>query len=173
MSKEVRSFSGAFTSEGKTLQGYAAIWDSPAQITEGGRSFTEVIKRGSFRTAIESKADVVATFNHDWNRPLGRTASSTLRLHEDERGLAFELDLPDHAADVREMVARGDVRGASFTFTPRRGGEVWDGSLRTLTDLYLYEIGAAVVMPAYSATSIGLRSSEHINRKRIDLLNRI
>ena len=156
--KETRSFAGGFTSDGKMLRGYAAVWDSPAHISEGGRSFTEIIKRGSFRGAIESKADVVATYNHDMNRLLGRTAAGTLRLHEDERGLAFELDLPDHAADVREMVQRGDLRGASFTFSPKKGGEQWDGNLRTLSDVFLYEIGAAVVMPAYPATSVGLRS---------------
>jgi HK97 family phage prohead protease len=164
MSKETRSYQAPFEYTGKTLRGYAAVWDSPAQITEAGRSFTEVIKRGAFRSAIESKGDVLATFNHDVSRLLGRTSAGTLRIHEDDRGLAFEIDLPDHAADVREMVQRGDLRGASFTFTPKRGGEVWDGTLRTLSDVYLYELGP-VAMPAYPATSVGLRSKwEYMSR---------
>ena len=156
MTPEKRALPGVFEYAGRTLVGYGAVFDSPAQITEGGRSFTEVVRRGAFRSAIESKGDVIATFNHDPSRLLGRTSSGTLRLHEDDRGLRFELDLPDHAADVREMVARGDLRGASFTFTPKRGGETWDGSLRTLSDVYLYELGP-VALPAYPATSVGLR----------------
>jgi HK97 family phage prohead protease len=167
---ETRSFTAPFQYEGKTLRGYAAVWDSPAQITEGGRSFTEVIKRGAFRSAVESKADIIATFNHDPSRLLGRTSAGTLRLHEDERGLAFEVDLPEHASDVREMVQRGDLKGASFTFTPKRGGETWDGNLRTINDVFLYELGP-VAMPAYPATSVGLRSNDKY-RKILDLLNR-
>jgi HK97 family phage prohead protease len=170
MATEKRALPGVFeVSAGRTLVGYGAVWDSPAQIAEGGRSFTEVIRRGAFRTAIESKGDVIATFNHDPSRLLGRTSSGTLRLHEDERGLRFELDLPDHAADVKEMVSRGDLRGASFTFSPRRGGETWDGSLRTLTDVYLYELGP-VAMPAYPATSVGLRSKVDWLQMQLDLL---
>ena len=164
---EKRSFTAPFQSEGKTLRGYAAVFNSPTEISEGGRRFTEVIKRGAFRSAIESKADIISTFNHDPNRLLGRTSAGTLRLREDDKGLLFEVDLPDHAADIKEMLERGDLQGASFTFTTRRNGEIWDGNTRTVTDVYLFELGP-VVMPAYPSTSLLLRSNDKY-RKLLEL----
>ena len=86
--------------------------------------------------------------------------------------MRFEIDLPESAADIRELAARGDIRGASFTFTPRKGGEVWNGTTRELTDVYLYELGP-VVMPAYQATSVGVRDASLTFKKmRLDLLEK-
>ncbi|OWK37895.1 Phage head maturation protease [Fimbriiglobus ruber] len=153
------------------LTGYAAVWDSPTRITEGGRSFTEVVRRGAFRSAVESKADIIATFNHDPSRLLGRTSAGTLRLHEDDRGLRFEIDLPDHASDIKEMVDRGDLNGASFTFRPKAGGDNWNGDTRELTNLFLYELGP-VAMPAYTATSLALRSKQQFRKMELDLRER-
>lgn len=161
---ETRSILSNFQHDGNRLAGYAAVWDSPAVVTENGRTFTEIVRRGAFTKAIESKADIIATFNHDAGRLLGRTASGTLRLHEDAHGLRFEVDLPASAADLKELVARGDVKGASFMFQVRKGGEAWDGSTRELRDVFLYELGP-VALPAYPATSVGLRSKDHYRRK--------
>ena len=161
MKTEQRSILGTMqATDGNRLVGYAAVFDSPTTITEQGRTFTEVIRHGAFKRAVNAAgADIIATFNHDPSRVLGRTSAGTLQLSEDGRGLRFEVQLPDHAADVREMVARGDVRGASFTFSPRPNGEKWTGTTRELTDLYVVELGP-VTMPAYRDTSVGLRSAQ-------------
>lgn len=164
MTTETRSTHSEFHNDGNRLAGYAAVWDSPAVISEAGRTFTEIVRRGAFAKAIESKADIIATFNHDTGKLLGRTASGTLRLHEDNHGLRFEIDLPASAADLKELVARGDVKGASFSFAVRKGGERWDGNTRELRDVFLYELGP-VAMPAYPATSVGLRSLDFYRRK--------
>lgn len=160
MKSEKRSIFGEVSGDGNKLVGYGAVFNSPTRISEGGRDFTEVIKPGAFRSALASNGDVVATYNHNPEKLLGRTASGTLRLQEDTKGLRFELDLPDTPTgnELRALVARGDIRGASFTFMVRRGGEAWDGSTRTLTDLHLIELGP-VTFPAYEATSVGLRSA--------------
>lgn len=168
---EQRSVLSNYNVSGRTLTGYAAVWDSPARVDQGGRSFTEVIRRGAFRGAVESKADIIATFNHDVNRLLGRTSSGTLRLHEDDRGLRFEIDLPDHANDIQEMVSRGDLNGASFTFRAKRGGDNWKGDVREVTDAFLHELGP-VVSPVYSATSLAMRSKLPLMKMRLDLASR-
>ncbi len=165
---EKRSFAAPFEYTGNRLVGYAAVFDSPTPITEGGRSFTEVIRQGAFDRAIRSGGDIIATFNHDPNRLLGRTSAGTLKLSTDGKGLRFEIDLPEHASDVREMVQRGDLKGASFTFTPRANGEKWNGNNRELTDLYLYELGP-VAMPAYRETSVGLRSRLEYMKRVLEL----
>lgn len=162
---ETRSITSSFNQDGNKLVGYCAVWNSPTVITENGRTFSEVVRPGAFRKAVESKSDIIATFNHDPNRLLGRVSSGTLSLMEDNHGLRFEVQLPEHAADIKELVQRGDLRGGSFTFSVRKNGEHWDGSTRELVDLYLHEVAPVVVMPAYGTTSVGLRSKDHYRRK--------
>lgn len=147
--------------DGRTLTGYAAVWDSPTEITQWGFRFTEVVKRGAFARTLAANADILVTLNHDPHRLLGRTSSGTAKLVEDATGLRFEVTLPEHGDGqiVRELVERGDLAGASFAFTVPDGGERWTGpTYRELVDLNLFEAGP-VVEPAYPATSLGLRSA--------------
>lgn len=171
--RETRSILGNYSTEGNRLVGYAAVWDSPTQINENGRSFTEIVRRGAFSRALASKSDIIATYNHNADALLARTSNGTLRLNEDATGLRFELDLPDTTLgrDIKTLTSSGTLNGASFTFNVRSGGDKWDGATRELRDLFLYECGP-VAQPAYSMTSLGLRSTS-INKKRLDLLNRM
>ena len=61
---------------------------------------------------------------------LARTKSGTLRLSEDSRGLAFDLDIPDTQAgrDILALAERGDIGGASFGFVAT--DEEWSGQRR-------------------------------------------
>lgn len=172
MKIESRKVSSNYTTEGNRLVGYAAVFNSPTQITEGGRSFVESVRPGAFRSALASGKDVIATFNHNPDNLLGRTSSGTLRLAEDNVGLRFELELPAFASDIRELVSRGDLNGASFSFAVRAGGEKWaDRSTRELTDLDLFELGP-VSMPAYSSTSLGMRGNIELAKLRLQLISK-
>lgn len=163
---ETRQLEASYQTDANRLVGYAAVFNKPASIYERGRRFTEIVRPGAFRQAIASGGDILCTFNHDVNRLLGRTSSGTLRLFEDSHGLRFEVDLPNSATDLKELVQRGDLRGASFTFQPRKeNGEKWSGDTRELLDVYLAELGP-VVLPAYTETSIGMRS---LNVKKLRL----
>ncbi|MDY3558117.1 HK97 family phage prohead protease [Gemmata sp. JC673] len=144
---------------GKKLRGLIA-YNAPTQIFERGKRFTEVIRPGAFRRSLASGRDVLSTFNHDVNRLLGRTSSGTLALTDTPEGLRFEVALPESAADVRELLLRGDLRGSSFFAFPHRdGGEKWTGDLRELTSLELVELGP-VVNPAYVTSTAEYRSAE-------------
>lgn len=153
-----RNHAHPLTTEGNTLVGYGSLWDVPYKVVEKDergkvKRYTEVFKRGAFRTLDN---DVFSFFDHNQTRLLGRTSAGTLRLTEDDKGLRYEVDLPNHAADVREMVERGDVRGASIQFVIRGGGEKWDGDRRSISHVALLEVGP-VIMPASPTTTAELR----------------
>src|SRR3546814_8440445 len=103
---------------GQTIAGYAAIFGETADI---GGYFRESIAKGAFAVSIASD-DVRAYFDHDRGRVLGRSSTGTLRLKEDDKGLAVEIDLPDTSdgRDVATLIQRGDVSGMSFGFRVTR-----------------------------------------------------
>jgi HK97 family phage prohead protease len=145
--------------EGQTIAGYAAVFGSTADI---GDSFREVIKAGAFSKTLQT-SDVRAYFDHDRGRVLGRVSAGSLRLKEDEKGLAVEIDLPDTSdgRDVRALLERGDLDGMSFGFVVRHDewDETSDPPTRTIHEIELREV-SVVSEPAYGDTSIALRSRE-------------
>jgi HK97 family phage prohead protease len=152
---------------GKTprLVGYAAVFDSPSQDLGG---FTEIVKPGAFTRTLKSDRDPLALVQHMPQLVLGRRSAGTLRLTQDTRGLAFEIDVPDTttARDLLVSVERGDVNGASFAFSTPKGGDVWqvrgDKVLRELRDVDLHEITVTPV-PAYSDTSVARRALQSVS----------
>lgn len=170
MTLETRSLLATYKTDGNTLTGYAAVWDSPTQLVENGRAFTEVIRQGAFSKAIASRGSIIATFNHNPDALLARTDNGTLRLMEDSHGLRFELDLPDTqlGRDIKTLTSAGTLAGASFTFNVRSGGEKWNGNTRELRDVFLYELGP-VSTPAYGATSLALRADMQLKKLRLQL----
>lgn len=162
---EKRSFTIELRKEGneenKRMVGHAAIFNEEAKI---GSSFREKIAPGAFAESVQ-KDDVRALFNHDPNYVLGRNRAGTLKMNEDDRGLAIEIDPPDtsFAKDLAISMERGDITQMSFAF--RVEGEEWeygDGEeldLRTITKAKLYDV-SPVTYPAYEGTDIGLRSHD-------------
>lgn len=142
---------------GRTIRGYAALFDS---LSEDLGGFREKIAPGAFARALREKQDVRALFNHDGNLILGRTKAGTLRMKEDRHGLAVEIDLPDSVLgkDLYASIERGDVSQMSFAF--RMVKDQWDivegQHIRTLLECDLFDV-SPVVFPAYSDTVIGVR----------------
>lgn len=142
----------------RTLIGYAAVWNSDTTI---GDYFIERIAPGAFTKAL--RGDILALYDHDMGRVLGRTKSKTLRLAEDNHGLKVEIDVPDTSDgnDLWTLVGRGDVSGMSFAF--RATKQEWDESgpmpKRTVIEAELYEV-TATANPAYPDTSLAVRSLE-------------
>ena len=154
---------------GRRIEGYAATFGAEARIG----SFVETIAPGAFRAALGG--DVLALFDHDPAKVLGRTRSGTLRLTEDSKGLAFSLDLPKTQAgrDVHELAERNDLGGMSFGFLVPDGGEQWDGERRTLRAVNLMEISVVSAWPAYPDTSLALRNRQAPLSPRSALLREI
>lgn len=145
-----------------TLRGYAAVFNSEADI---GGYFREVIAPGAFADSLT--ADVRALIDHDSGRVIGRTKAGSLRLSEDERGLAVEIDLPDTSdgRDLAALVERGDIDGMSFGFSVRK--ETWDETQdppkRTIQAVELFEV-SAVTWPAYADTELAMRSRGKVEK---------
>ncbi|NRQ15775.1 HK97 family phage prohead protease [Ensifer sesbaniae] len=144
--------------EGRKLTGYAATFNTETRILD----FHEKIAPGAFAASLRSNPDILALVDHDPSRVLARTKSGTLRLSEDERGLKFELDVPDTSAgrDVLALAARGDLGGMSFGFTVPDGGDSWAGDKRELRNVVLHEISVVQSFPAYGGTSVQARSRQ-------------
>lgn len=144
--------------EKRTLTGYAAVFNSDTDI---GGWWTERIATGAFSDTISG--DIRALIDHDTGRIIGRTKSGTLRLKQDERGLAVEIDVPNttNGNDLWELVERGDISGMSFGFrvTKQEWDETIDPPVRTIQAVELFEV-SAVAFPAYDDTEIGKRSLE-------------
>jgi HK97 family phage major capsid protein len=138
---------------GNTVHGYAAVYDV---LSEDLGGYREKIQAGAFADVLGG--DVRALLNHDANQVLGRTKAGTLRLFDEQRGLRFELDLPDSplGQNVREAVRRRDVDGASFRFEV--GSDSWAGDVRTVTRAKALTDITIATFPAYPATSIELRT---------------
>lgn len=141
------------------LQGHAAVFNQMSQDLGG---FFELIAPGAFTNTLTSR-DVRALFNHDSSVVLGRMGANTLRLAEDDTGLAFEIDTPDTTAgrDLLVSTGRGDINKMSFGF--EMVNDKWekiDGMwVRTLLEVDLFEI-SPVTFPAYTQTTLAARSLE-------------
>lgn len=152
---ERRTASG-LQANGRTLTGYVAVFNAETRV--GG--FRERIAPGAFTKSLESGRDILALADHDTRAVLGRTASGTFALHEDAHGLAFTLTLPDTQAgrDTAALAVRGDLGGMSFGFVAIE--EEWRNDLRELREVDLHEISVIQAIPAYSQTSVSLRSKQ-------------
>jgi HK97 family phage prohead protease len=166
MNAEVRAVA---TNDGSLkISGYAATFNNEAT----GLNFREVIAPGAFKRTLQSDNPIFLLVNHDMEQlPLASTRSGTLVLTEDSVGLRMDATLDPlnpRAAELASALSRGDVDKMSFAFTVAPGGDTREEGLRTLTDLDLYEV-SVVNLPAYDATSVGLRSEQSENldiRKR-------
>ena len=158
---EVRAAVAQVTTAGRRLEGWAALFDTPAAIGTGADGFREVIRVGAFRAAIAPGNDVLCLADHDPTRVLGRTRSGTLRLSEHAKGLAFSLDVPDTQAgrDMLFLAQRGDLGGCSFGFTVPPGGDAWgEYRSRELLTVNLHEISVVSAFPAYAGTTVQARA---------------
>jgi Escherichia/Staphylococcus phage prohead protease len=141
---------------GRKLVGYAATFGTPARIG----AFTETLRAGCFRESLGNpKNDILALMDHGRDKVLARTANGSLRLSEDSRGLAFEMNVPGTTvgSDALAMVEAGLAGGCSFGF--RATDEAWPTrDRRELRAVDLLEISIVSAFPAYGGTEISARA---------------
>jgi len=172
MKVEIRQFKPEVRAEGdqRKISGYPIVFNS---LSENLGGFRELIKPGAIQWADDTKAD----FDHDSKYILGSQSNGTLSITEDERGVRMDVIPPDTqwARDLMVSVDRGDISQGSFAFRVLPGGQSWsekDGeTVRTLTSILVSRV-SVVSQPAYSETSLQLRSAEEILADRPDTSER-
>ena len=142
-----------------TVEGYAAVFGEETNVAD---YFREVIVAGAFTRALSEGQDVPFLINHD-GLPIARTASGTLTLSEDGKGLFVRSTLDGNDPDVQRIIPkmkRGDLSQMSFAFIAKRQEWVEEEDaipLRRVLDCDLYDV-SIVSTPQYSGTAIGLRA---------------
>lgn len=163
------------TGDGRTVEAYAAVFDSPSEITDRDGHYLEQIHRTAFNRTLSHRGTAFGVFyNH--GKTLYGTASdrasvplgTPVEVRADNRGLltVTRYNKTPLADDVLEAIDNGDIRGQSFTgrilrSTPERGpfrsrnGEL---TLVTRHEVGLIEYGPTP-FPAYEdAEIVGRRS---------------
>lgn len=165
--------------DGRTLEGYAAVFNSPTVIETFFGDFEEEIARGAFRKTLRDKTPVLQ-FDHGRDMRTGSIPIGAINnINEDEHGLFVSARLFDNdvVEPIRQAIEAEAINGMSFRFRIMK--EDWrdaagdliadDDDLfdllfdddamprRTVREVELFELGP-VVFPAYDSTSVGVRS---------------
>lgn len=156
--REYRAFELRAADGEMTVEGYAAIFESPAVLySYDGVDYREVIVREAFSGA--QMADVVMNYNHQ-GKPVARTKNGTLQLRVDSTGLQIRADLSgtEEGRRLYEEIRGGYIDKMSFAFTVSEDSYDRDTHTRRILGIQrLYDV-AAVDLPAYDATNISARS---------------
>lgn len=150
------------TTDSGVITGHAAVFDQPIRMKSWFGMYDEVIRRGSFARTIENGSDVFAHWNHNSDIILGRRKNGTLKIHEDDIGLRFEITPPNtsEAQEKRKLIREGFVDKMSFGFSIKKYR--WterddDVDLLEFLELRLFEV-SPVPFPAYEGTDVSARS---------------
>ena len=145
---------------GPTIVGYAAVFD---QLSDPALGFRESIKPGAFTAALRGKPDVAALINHDPRLVLGRTTAGTLKLNQNDKGLAVEINPPEtqYSRDLMASMKRGDISQMSFQFRDVEDFWFMDGKeqRRELRKIGRLIDVSVVTFPAYPQTVAEARSA--------------
>jgi HK97 family phage prohead protease len=164
-------------SDGLTIEGYGAVFNSVTRISGWEGDFEETIAPGAFKKSLRERVPRMQ-FDHGQHPllgslPLGRWTVA----EEDERGLRLVGRLTDNW--LVDAIRDGGVEGMSFRFavvrdewTDAKGTRLRDHEIadhlygggsdrgpirRTLREVKASEAGP-VVWPAYEDTAVGVRS---------------
>lgn len=178
--------------DGRTLEGYAAVFNSPTRIDSWEGTFDEDISPGAFRKTLTEQKPVLQ-FDHGHDARTGSVPIGAFQeLREDDQGLYTRARLFDNPVvePIRQAIEGGAVTGMSFRFKVMRdewrdkdGQPVASQDLgrllyqpgdrgplkRTIKEVQLFEAGP-VVFPAYADTSVGVRSADVTEADREALL---
>ncbi|MFI9534991.1 HK97 family phage prohead protease [Nocardia fusca] len=165
--------------DGRTLEGYAAVFGQRTTIRDISGEFTESIARGAFKKTLAERMPALQ-WNHGRDPAVGEVPiGKFVALREDSHGLHVtgRVFANDAAERVREAIAEGAVTGMSFRFrvlrdswVDERGKTITGENVtralmngrplhRTLREVQLLEAGP-VLTPAYAGTSVSVRSAD-------------
>lgn len=187
---EFRAADSAEGSDGRNLDGYAAVFGAATEINSWEGRFTETIAKGAFRKTLRERKNVLMQWNHGGDSRVGHTPiGHYTELVEDDHGLRVKGRLFDNdlVEPIRQAIEAGAITGMSFKFrvvrddwTDNMGKRVKPDELyellyepgergplqRTIKEVQLFEAGP-VSTPAYEQTTVGVRSASEEDRKAL------
>jgi HK97 family phage prohead protease len=152
--------------DGRTMEGYVAVFGASARISDRNGNFDEEIHPGVFDRYLRDRGAPVMQFDHGKDTRVGSVPIGVYEVFEpDSKGYFVRGRLLDNPVvePVRQAIAAGALRGMSFRFMVRDdAGQRWTrrpGGVdkRDVLDADVPEAGP-VVFPAYSSTSVNVRS---------------
>ncbi len=160
LTREV-SFQVEPSNDGLTLEGYAAVFNTPTRIDSWEGTFDEQIAQGAFSKTLSERTPVLQ-FDHGKHPLVGSIPIGAIQsLSEDTHGLHVRARLHDNwlVQPVRDAIREGSIDGMSFRFSVVKENFIAgaEAPMRTINELKLYELGP-VVFPAYESTTVGVRS---------------
>jgi HK97 family phage prohead protease len=149
--------------DGRTLDGYAAVFHKRTRIPDRNGDFEEQLLPGFMDRSLKQRKPVMQWDHGKDTRvgtvPIGkwtefRADNKGYRV----RGRLFDNDLVE---PVRQALAAGAIDGLSFRFSVPKGGDKWERrhggmDLRSVLDADVAEAGP-VVFPAYADAKVSLR----------------
>ena len=97
------------------VSGYVCLWGEKSYVPQIGKY--ETFTKGSLKLRDDG---CPMYLQHKKAFPLGNSASGTLKLKEDSKGLFYECKIPESDHKTRELLERGDLKGASVSFYPSK-----------------------------------------------------
>lgn len=163
----VRAFNfEAAPSDGRTLEGYAAVFGQVSRIAAHGGDFDEEIMPGAFTRSLGIRTPVLQ-WEHGKDPRVGAVPIGAITdIGEDGKGLHVRARLFDNPVvePIRQAIAEKAVKGMSFRFLVPDGGDIWESGhrrggidKRSVRDADVPEV-STVVFPAYDRTSVNVRS---------------
>lgn len=166
MEKVYRNFAEAPTVTGRTISGYAIVFNSRSHpMRDKIGTFIEIMLPSAVteQTILDSNIKMVLEHNPDRLLARSNKGKGTLGYSIDEHGVRYEFEAP-HTADgdfAVEMVKRGDISGASFAFTfnendteRKNNGKIDFKYIKKIHRLYDFSL---VADPAYPSTDANVR----------------
>jgi uncharacterized protein len=152
---------------------YAATFNVETTITEGGRTFREVIRPAAFTDTLQRSQLVYACVEHRREESFAAVETGLL-LQQDQRGLFASCYLPDSPVGNRVLgdVQAGRLRGCSFAFRTARDRWTESPAALPLCELFAVELVdvAVTANPAYPATVLSVRAADKNRNRRLRLL---
>lgn len=160
----------------KYLEGYFIKFNERTMLQDG---IYETIVPEAVESSLLNE-DIICLFNHDEDKVLGRTGNNTLELRADRTGLYGRVEINEsdqEALAVYARVSRGDIKGCSFGFIPKKEEtrKLEDGSIEfIILDAEIKEV-SIVTFPAYPTTQIEARKSKikEIREKELDKMSKL
>lgn len=151
-------------SDGRTLEGYVAVFGSVARVPDSKGDFEEEIHRGAFDRSL-TRSMPVMQFEHGRDPRVGALPIGVYEVFEpDHKGYFVRGRLLDDPVvePIRKAIEARALKGMSWRMQVGEAGQKWTRrpgryDKRDVLDADVPEAGP-VVFPAYTATTVGVRS---------------